>query len=85
MEKQQQKQNSLNQTSTKTSERTKRQGGPRSTSGNEVTLQKISHILDEKAFTGEGGKRGPLPAVHGQLPRWGKKPLSHNERTSCKA
>ena len=42
----------------------------------EVILQKISHILDEKAFTGEGGETGSLPTVHRQLlPRWAEESL----------
>ena len=42
----------------------------------EVILQKTSHILDEKAFTGEGGETGSLPTIRGQLlPCWAEDSL----------
>ena len=70
------KQISPNQISTETSERTKdAEVGP-GPQKMEVVLQKISHILDEKAFTGEGGETGSLPTVRGQLlPRWAEESL----------
>ena len=34
------------------------------------------HILDEKAFTGEGGETGSLPTIRGQLlPHWAEESL----------
>lgn len=50
----------------------KKGGGGPGSSGNEVILQKTSHIVDEQPFPGNQGERRSLPAVTLLAPTWGR-------------